>query len=44
MLNKQSAAELGISEITIKVHRRHIMQKMMASSLPELVRMAAKMI
>src|SRR6185295_19075614 len=43
MLNKQSAAELGISEITIKVHRRHIMQKMMASSLAELVLMAAKM-
>jgi FixJ family two-component response regulator len=43
MLNKQSAADLGISEITIKVHRRHIMQKMMASSLAELVRMAAKM-
>lgn len=43
MLNKQSAADLGISELTIKVHRRHIMQKMMASSLAELVRMAAKM-
>ena len=43
MPNKQSAAELGISEITIKVHRRHIMQKMMARSLAELVRMAAKM-
>jgi FixJ family two-component response regulator len=38
MLNKQSAAELGITEITIKVHRRHIMQKMKAKSFPELVR------
>jgi FixJ family two-component response regulator len=38
MLNKQSAAELGITEITIKVHRRHIMQKMKARSFPELVR------
>ena len=43
MLNKQSAADLGISEVTIKVHRRHVMQKMMASSLAELVRMAVKM-
>jgi FixJ family two-component response regulator len=38
MLNKQSAAELGITEITIKVHRRHIMQKMKTRSFPELVR------
>ena len=38
MLNKQSAAELGITELTIKVHRRHIMQKMKARSFSELVR------
>jgi FixJ family two-component response regulator len=39
MLNKQVAANLGISEITVKVHRRHIMEKMGAKSLPEMVRM-----
>jgi FixJ family two-component response regulator len=38
-LNKQVAAELGISEITVKVHRHKIMQKMQATSLPTLVRM-----
>jgi FixJ family two-component response regulator len=38
MLNKQVAGKLGISEITIKVHRRHIMQKMKARSFSELVR------
>jgi FixJ family two-component response regulator len=42
MLNKQIAAELGASETTIKIHRGHVMQKMQASSLPELVRMADK--
>jgi FixJ family two-component response regulator len=36
--NKQVAAELKVSEITVKVHRRHIMVKMEAKSLPELVR------
>jgi len=40
-LNKQAGGELGISEITVKAHRRRVMQKMQASSLPELVRMAA---
>ena len=39
-LNKQIAAEMGISEVTVKVHRRNIMQKMNARSLAELVRMA----
>jgi FixJ family two-component response regulator len=38
MLNKQVAGKLGITEITIKVHRRHIMQKMKARSFSELVR------
>jgi FixJ family two-component response regulator len=42
-LNKQVAAELGVTEITIKVHRRHIMEKMAATSLIELGRMIAKL-
>jgi FixJ family two-component response regulator len=41
LLNKQAAAELGISEITLQIHRGNIMKKMAAGSLPELVRMAA---
>lgn len=40
-LNKQSAAELRISEITLQIHRGKIMKKMRAGSLAELVRMAA---
>jgi FixJ family two-component response regulator len=40
LLNKQAAAELGISEITLQIHRGSIMRKMGAGSLAELVRMA----
>ena len=40
MMNKQSAAEIGISEITLKVHRHNVMKKLGAKSLPDLVRMA----
>src|SRR5262249_54449429 len=42
-LNKQIAAELGISEITVKVHRGQVMRKMAASSLPDLARIADKL-
>jgi FixJ family two-component response regulator len=42
-LNKQTAAELGTSEITIQVHRGQIMRKMAASSLADLVKMAGKL-
>jgi FixJ family two-component response regulator len=42
-LNKQIAGDLGISEITVKVHRGQVMRKMRASSLPDLARMADRL-
>jgi FixJ family two-component response regulator len=42
-LNKQIAGDIGVSEITVKVHRGQAMRKMHASSLPELARMADKL-
>ena len=40
LMNKQIAAELGVSEVTVKVHRGHVMKKMNARSLAELLKMA----
>ncbi|WP_136620846.1 MULTISPECIES: response regulator transcription factor [Mesorhizobium] len=43
LLNKQAAAELGISEITFQIHRSNVMRKMEAASLADLVRFAEKL-
>jgi FixJ family two-component response regulator len=40
LLNKQTAAEMGVSEVTVKVHRHNLMTKMGAKAVPELVRIA----
>lgn len=42
LLNKQIAAQLNLSEITIKLHRRHVMDKMQAASLADLVKMCER--
>lgn len=43
LLNKQAAGELGISEVTLQIHRSRIMQKMAADSFADLVRMAGQL-
>lgn len=43
LLNKQAAAELGISEATLEIHRRNVMHKMAAPSLADLVRIAERL-
>lgn len=43
LLNKQAAAQLGISEVTLQLHRRNVMQKMAAASLADLVRIAERL-
>jgi FixJ family two-component response regulator len=43
LLNKQAAAELQISEVTLQIHRRNVMQKMEAASLADLVRIAERL-
>jgi FixJ family two-component response regulator len=43
LLNKQAAAALGISEVTLQIHRRNVMQKMGAASLADLVRIAERL-
>ena len=43
LLNKQIAAEVGLSEVTVKVHRRKLMSKLNARTLPDLVRMASEL-
>lgn len=43
LLNKQIAGELGISEVTVKVHRGHVMRKIKASSLPDLTRIVDRL-
>jgi len=43
LINKQIGAQLGLSEVTVKIHRGRVMQKMKAASLADLVRMSDKL-